>query len=62
MKRIILLTLIPTAALAHEGNHAQLGFFGNLHHLLSEPDHLAMLATATALVAAVLYFRKGRAK
>lgn len=63
MKRIIaLLTLLPTAALAHPGDHSHSGFFTNLRHILTEPDHLAMLAAAAVAVAVVLYLRKGRAE
>ncbi len=62
MKRILFLALLPSAAFAHEGDHSHAGFFANLRHLLTEPDHLAMLATAAALVAVLVYLRKGRAK
>lgn len=47
MKRLSLaLALLPLPAFAHPGDHAQRGFF----HLLTEPDHLAMLALGTAAV------------
>ncbi|MCA2010827.1 hypothetical protein LCM17_04975 [Cereibacter sphaeroides] len=39
---LALLTLLPTAALAHPGDHAQTGWL----HALTEPDHLLMLAIA----------------
>jgi hydrogenase/urease accessory protein HupE len=62
MKRIVALSLIPTAALAHEGDHSHGGFFGNLRHLLTEPDHLAMMATAVLLVGVLVWLRKGRSE
>lgn len=47
MKRaIVLAVLLPTAALAHPGDHAHAG----LMHLLTEPDHLAMIAGAAVVV------------
>ena len=47
MKRAIaLLSLIPGAALAHPGDHAH----ASLLHLVTEPDHLAMIALAAAAV------------
>ena len=56
-----LAVLAPAAALAHDGDHARIGFVGTLAHLLTEPDHLAMLAVAAAVVAVVVW-RKGRVK
>jgi len=32
--------LTPSFALAHPGHHEQAGLLENLHHLLTEPDHL----------------------
>ena len=61
MKRIFAaLALLPTAALAHPGDHSHNGFWGNLRHLITEPDHAAMLAAAAVFVAAVIWLRKGR--
>lgn len=60
MKRIITPILLPTAAHAHVGDHAAHGFWTNLRHLISEPDHLAMVAVAAAVVVVVLCLRKGR--
>ncbi len=63
MKRITaMLTLLPSAALAHPGDHSHSAFFANLRHILTEPDHLAMLAAAAVAVAVVLYLRKDRAE
>ncbi len=47
MKRLVTaLTLLPSAALAHPGDHRASG----LWHLLTEPDHLAMLAGVVAVL------------
>lgn len=62
MKRLFALTLFPTAALAHEGDHSHNGFFGNLSHLLTAPDHLAMMATAALLIGVLVWLRKGNTK
>lgn len=62
MKSIVALSLIPTAALAHEGDHSHGGFFGNLIHLFTQADHLAMMATAVAIVGLLLWLRKGPAQ
>lgn len=52
MKRLALaLTLLPSAALAHPGDHDATG----LWHLLTEPDHLAMIAVAVAALGYALY-------
>lgn len=44
--------LAPSVALAHPGDHAHAGWW----HLVTEPDHLAMLAAGA--VVAVLVLRK----
>lgn len=47
MKRLLaLLALAPTAALAHPGDHHGVGPW----HLLTEPDHLAMIAAVVAVL------------
>lgn len=52
MKRILpALTLAPSAALAHPGDHHATG----LWHLLTEPDHLAMIAIVVAVLGYALY-------
>ncbi|EEW25354.1 hypothetical protein [Rhodobacter ferrooxidans] len=56
MRMLLLLTLLPTAALAHAGDHSHVGLF----HLLTEPDHLAMLAVAVVAVALAVWWHKGR--
>ena len=48
MKRLLTLSLLtPTAALAHPGDHGT----SSILHLLTEPDHLALLAVIVAAVA-----------
>ena len=42
--------LTPTLALAHPGDHSTMTFAQGMRHLLTEPDHLAMMA-ALAVVA-----------
>lgn len=58
IKRILTSTLILASlggsAMAHPGEHA-FSIAGSLAHLLSEPDHLAMLAGA--IVVAFLAWR-----
>lgn len=59
MTRILTLAalLLPTAAFAHPGDHAHAG----LTHLLTQPDHLTMIAAgavAALLVAYRLWARK----
>ena len=57
MKRLAALcALAPGAALAHPGDHR----FANLSHLVSEPDHLAMIALGAALVAYAAYKLRSR--
>ena len=52
MKRLVsALTLLPSAALAHPGDHRT----SNLWHLLTEPDHLAMIGLAVAVLGYALY-------
>jgi hypothetical protein len=42
----LILAALPMPALAHPGNHV----WGDLAHLLSEPDHAAMLILAALAV------------
>lgn len=48
MTRVLPLLLLPTAAFAHTGDHGASGIF----HLLTEPDHLLLVA---AIVAAAVF-------
>ena len=50
------LTLMATPALAHPGDHGAV----RLLHLLTEPDHLAMIALAAAVVVLVAVKLQGR--
>jgi hydrogenase/urease accessory protein HupE len=46
------IALLPaSAALAHEGHHQGMSAPVGLRHMLTQPDHLAILALAFALVA-----------
>ncbi|WP_395541228.1 hypothetical protein [Neotabrizicola sp. sgz301269] len=47
------LFFLPSAALAHTGDHHGAG----LWHLLTEPDHLAMIAAVAAVLGLVIYRR-----
>ncbi len=48
MKRLSFAALLaPTAALAHPGDHRHVGLF----HFVTQPDHLAMIALASAFAA-----------
>jgi len=55
----ILLTLAAVPALAHPGAH-HANLFETVLHLLSQPDHLALLALAlvVAVAGAVWYLRR----
>ena len=62
MKKILIATGITaassSAALAHPGEHA-FTIATSLYHLATEPDHLAMMAGAMIVAAAVVYkFRR----
>ena len=63
MKKIsIAAGLIATtsgAALAHPGEHA-FSVAASLYHLMTEPDHLAMMASAIIIAAALIYKFKRR--
>lgn len=63
MKRTLttILVLAATAgtALAHPGDHA-FSMIGSLAHLLTEPDHLAMMAVAAAAGYGVWRWRKAK--
>lgn len=57
MKRLIAaLAVVPSAALAHPGDHR----FADLVHLVSEPDHLAMLALGVAVLAYAVFMLRAR--
>lgn len=52
MHRLVpVLTLLPSAALAHPGDHHATG----LLHLLVEPDHLAMIAAVVGVLGYLVY-------
>ena len=52
MKRITaLFAALPSSALAHAGDHSARG----LTHLLTEPDHLALIAVLVGVAAWVVY-------
>jgi len=46
------IALAPVAASAHEGHHERMPFAEAVRHLLSEPDHQAMLALLVVLLVA----------
>ena len=58
MKKIVIATGILTAtsgaALAHPGDH-HFSVVNSLIHLLTEPDHMAMMATVFVVAAAAYY-------
>jgi hydrogenase/urease accessory protein HupE len=65
MKRVITLSLAvlsvsATAAMAHNGVH-DFSFAGSLFHLISEPDHLAMMGFTAAIGYALWRWHKSRA-
>lgn len=63
MKRIAaVLAVLPSVALAHPGDHSSAGVFANLRHVLTEADHLALLVGVVAVVAVLIWRRKGRAE
>ncbi|MBL9073492.1 hypothetical protein [Tabrizicola sp.] len=52
MKRLVLpFALFPTSALAHPGDHHGAGPW----HLLTEPDHLAMIGAVVAVLGYAIY-------
>ena len=57
MSRLILLLLLaPSAALAHPGPHPS----ASLLHLLTEPDHLGIVALGVAALAVAAYKLRAR--
>jgi hydrogenase/urease accessory protein HupE len=40
---LLLLTALPAMAYAHEGHHEGMSASVGLRHMLTEPDHLAMI-------------------
>jgi hydrogenase/urease accessory protein HupE len=52
MKRLAsAIVVLPSVALAHPGDHHATG----LLHLLTEPDHLAMIAAVVAVLGYAVY-------
>jgi HupE / UreJ protein len=43
--------IIAAPALAHAGDHTNAGFWGNLVHFMTNPDHLVPLAAAAGVIA-----------
>lgn len=58
MKKSFALILLPSAAMAHPGDHGHSTVMANLIHLLTQPDHLMMMGAAAVIVAALLYRKK----
>lgn len=66
MKTRILLfmfALAPVSAWAHPGEH-HVNFLGGIMHLLSEPDHLAMvlIAVVAGIAGARIYRRRSHGR
>ena len=58
MKQFVAVFLmLPAPAFAHAGGHSP-DFLANLAHLLTEPDHLIMLAAAAAVAGFLVWLRK----
>ncbi|MDB5463449.1 MAG: hypothetical protein JWP23_1838 [Phenylobacterium sp.] len=57
-----LLTLLPTAVLAHPGDHSTMSLAQGMHHLFTEPDHLGMIAAVAAVAAGGWIMRTRRAR
>lgn len=62
MKKLFIATGLVNAtsgtAMAHPGEHA-FSVVASVYHLLTEPDHLAMMAAAIIIAAALIYkFRR----
>ncbi len=59
MKKVLIpALLLPSAALAHAGDHSQ-GFAQNIAHALTEPDHLAIALGVLALGYVAYRYVKG---
>jgi hydrogenase/urease accessory protein HupE len=57
MKRLSFPVLtLATPALAHPGDHAESGWV----HVLTEPDHLALMALVVVVAAVVILKRRSR--
>ncbi len=57
MKRLTaVLVALPTLAMAHAGDHIGL----SLTHLMTESDHMALIAALVAVVALVIYKLRSR--
>ncbi len=54
------LAATTTAAVAHTGDHA-LTVLNSLVHVLTEPDHLAMITVGIVVVGVLFYKRSRRA-
>ena len=58
MKKVLIpALLLPSAALAHAGDHSQ-GFAQNIAHTLSQPDHVLALIGVLALAYAAYRYAK----
>ncbi|KEA61804.1 hypothetical protein ADIMK_3951 [Marinobacterium lacunae] len=53
--------IAPGAAFAHEGEHAG-SFFSGLGHVLTEPDHLAIVFALAAVLGTFVWARRVIAK
>ena len=59
MKKILtLVLLVPSAALAHAGDHSS-SFAQNIAHALTEPDHVAIALGVLALGYAAYRYVRG---
>jgi hypothetical protein len=61
MKYLLPIALLtPTAALAHAGDHFGLSVQGILHHVMSQPDHTAMVVAGCAVAGLLVWRARAR--
>jgi hypothetical protein len=61
MKYLLPLAILaPTAALAHAGDHFGFSPTAMLGHLLSQPDHVAMIAAGFAVAGLLVWRARAR--
>ncbi len=57
---LILAMLVPTAALAHPGDHGGLSVQAMIAHFAAEPDHVAVIFAVVAAGLALFYRSRAR--
>lgn len=62
MKKILLLGSLVSASFAHLHDHNHGGLMADIMHIVSQPDHIAMVVGVSVLTFAIAKYKKVKSK